>query len=698
MLPDQILSKHTELTGVLLNERYEVLAELGRGGMGAVYRAHDTVLKREVAVKMLSEAHLDSKHRARLLREAQAVASLNHPNIVSVHDAGEHQDVPFIVMELVPGKSLDTLMPVTLDRAMTLSLDICRALEHAHSHGVIHRDIKPENVLITEPEGITKLLDFGLAYQDASRLTVKGEILGTLFYMAPEQITGDPVDARTDLYALGVLMYELVTGELPFSEDSPIALINHHLHSTAVPPHLKNPAIPLALSNLILSLMAKSPADRPQSAAQVITALRGLQSQPATQPRDQAQPGPGTVSPALSRDSAQDQIQAWKAEGQFTLDVTSLALLHRYPKEVTFDLEDLSLVFRSAMHLGMDLEPWMGRAGSSESALAALDEILLGYPKPEIRRQIVNTLIKVPDQRATEILLRLAQDDDNHQVRSLAAVEASRRGNRQAVITTLLEQIRSTNDPVALAALVAVADEVGLPEEAGTYPRWQMLYGLFQRRWQTQRKAIFDRAWHAGLGTGSFMLVLGLLTPLYSALLNPEIYEETLTVWPLPVWSLMGGVTTLVIGGLQSYISCLAVGTADMLWRGTNNRWGRYILGALSGLFFSLYEIVFIILTLLATPQVTGPMYIPLLILFGLILGMGLAAVIPPFYSPIRGGGRTWRVVGVAVLLTGIALPLYGFIYQGFIPVTIVFRLLFIFVLTIGAGYCTKGKMKEQAS
>jgi serine/threonine protein kinase len=437
MLPDQVLSQQNELTGVLLNERYEVLAELGRGGMGAVYRAYDTILKREVAVKLLSEAHLDSKHRARLLREAQAVASLNHANIVAVHDAGEHQDVPFIVMELVPGKSLDALMPVPLDRAVALSLDICRALEHAHNHGVIHRDIKPENVLITEPEGITKLLDFGLAYQDASRLTVKGEILGTLFYMAPEQITADPVDARTDLYALGVLMYELTTGELPFSEESPIALINHHLHSIPTSPHLKCPDIPLALSNLILSLMAKSPADRPQSAAQVITILRSLQSQPAVQPGVQVQAGPGrTVSP-LSRDSAQDQIRAWKAEGQFTLDVTSLALLHHYPKEITFGTEDLSLVFRSILHLGMDLEPWMGRAESSQAALDALDEILREYPKPEIRRQIVNTLIKFPDQGATEILLRLAQEDDNHQARSLAAVEASRRGNQQVILATL---------------------------------------------------------------------------------------------------------------------------------------------------------------------------------------------------------------------------------------------------------------------
>jgi eukaryotic-like serine/threonine-protein kinase len=264
------------MTGeAFLNDRYRLEAELGRGGAGAIYRAYDTLLDRSVAVKVLAEQKLGTQGRARLLREAQAAARLNHPNIVSIYDAGESAGTTFIVMELIEGESLHDRPPANLEETIVIFRQICAALEHAHQHGIVHRDLKPENVLIT-PEGQAKLTDFGLARPVASRLTSEGEITGTVFYLAPEQALGQSVDTRTDLYSLGVMFYEMVTGQLPFVADDPIAVISQHLYAPIVPPRLRNAAVPLAMDALIVQLMAKTPADRPASATEVIRRLETL--------------------------------------------------------------------------------------------------------------------------------------------------------------------------------------------------------------------------------------------------------------------------------------------------------------------------------------------------------------------------------------------------------------------------------------
>jgi len=171
--------------GASFQSRYRLDSELGRGGMGIVYRAHDMLLDRAVAVKVLSPAALDTEGRARLLREARAAARLNHPNVVGVYDAGEAEGRPFIVMELVEGESLHRRRPTALPEILSVARQVCAALEHAHAHGIIHRDLKPENVLLA-PDGTAKLMDFGLARSGASRHTAEGAIVGTVFYLAPE--------------------------------------------------------------------------------------------------------------------------------------------------------------------------------------------------------------------------------------------------------------------------------------------------------------------------------------------------------------------------------------------------------------------------------------------------------------------------------------------------------------------------------
>ena len=261
------------MSQTLLNDRYRIEDELGQGGMGTVHRAFDTTLEREVAVKLVTGYEMETEGRARLLKEAKSIAQLNHPNIVTVFDAGEMDQAPYIVMELIEGSSLHDQPPEDLGALVRITEQICLALEHAHQRGIVHRDLKPENVLI-DSEGTAKLMDFGIARSMTSRMTTKGRIEGTVFYMAPELALGQEYDGRADLYALGVMLYELSTGELPFQHGDPVAVISQHLHAPVVPPRAKDSDIPPELDQLVVQLTEKAPEDRPASAAKVIEALR----------------------------------------------------------------------------------------------------------------------------------------------------------------------------------------------------------------------------------------------------------------------------------------------------------------------------------------------------------------------------------------------------------------------------------------
>ena len=257
------------MVGTLLSNRYRIDAELGRGGMGVVYRAHDTLLDRPVAVKVLNDSGLGTEGKARLLAEARAAAKLNHPNIVSVHDAGEADGSPFIVMELVEGESLREAAALPLAEALTIARQVCAALEHAHASGIIHRDLKPENVVLTRTH-TAKLMDFGLArIAGAPRLTEEGALVGTFSYLAPELIAGGGPSAQSDLYSLGVMVYELVAGRPPFEADTLMAVLAQHLHAPVVPPSAHNPEVPAWLDELITQLLSKRPEERPASAGEV---------------------------------------------------------------------------------------------------------------------------------------------------------------------------------------------------------------------------------------------------------------------------------------------------------------------------------------------------------------------------------------------------------------------------------------------
>jgi hypothetical protein len=290
---------------------YEVLGELGRGGMGIVYRARDVRLRRQVALKVIKpEYAADPAHRARFLREARAAAALQHDHVMTVYQVGDDQGVLFLAMPLLTGETVGARLarqpPLTTAEQLRIGREIAEGLAAAHAAGLIHRDIKPSNVwLESTPSPVAppgrgdggegfrvKLLDFGLALaaEGTERLTQAGAVVGTPAYMSPEQADGQPLDGRSDLFSLGCLLYRLATGRQPFARDSVTATLRAVADHTPPPPRKLAPEVPPALSDLILRLLAKSPADRPESAAAVAAALRRIESGDTTTAPRSARP------------------------------------------------------------------------------------------------------------------------------------------------------------------------------------------------------------------------------------------------------------------------------------------------------------------------------------------------------------------------------------------------------------------------
>jgi len=267
------------VVGGVLADRYELGSRLGRGGTAVVFDAWDRVLDRRVAVKVLDALFTSANLRRRFLMEARAAAGLAHPGLVAVLDTGEHEGLPFIVMEHVEGPTLAAVLAgrgaLPAGRAARVALDLCAALAAAHAHGLVHRDVKPANVMLP-PGGRARLMDFGIARAlgDTVALTLTTGILGTPHYMAPEQIAAAPPDARSDLYSLGVLLYECLTGRPPFHGATAMAVAFQHVRATPVPPSRLRPDVPPSLEAVTLRALAKDPAQRWQTADQLQDALR----------------------------------------------------------------------------------------------------------------------------------------------------------------------------------------------------------------------------------------------------------------------------------------------------------------------------------------------------------------------------------------------------------------------------------------
>ncbi len=248
--------------------RYNIVSELGKGSMGMVYQAHDPQIDRMVALKVLREDRLTTEdYVQRFLKEATAIGRLSHPGIVTVFDVGQDQGTIYIAMEFLEGQSLDRLLQansLNLQQIIDLGIEAANGLQYAHQRGIVHRDIKPQNIIYS-PEGTIKITDFGIAHiddTDGQQMTKAGEILGTPAYMAPEQVMGQPVDGRADLYSLGVILYELTTGRRPFQGENLAAMFRAITSDAPVAPKQINPEIPDSLSAIILKAINKNPEDR----------------------------------------------------------------------------------------------------------------------------------------------------------------------------------------------------------------------------------------------------------------------------------------------------------------------------------------------------------------------------------------------------------------------------------------------------
>ncbi|PRX47785.1 serine/threonine-protein kinase [Prauserella shujinwangii] len=264
----------------LLSNRYELGDTLGYGGMSEVHHGHDVRLGREVAVKILrADLARDPQFQERFRREAQNAAALNHPAIVAVYDTGEanteYGPLPYIVMEFVEGRTLRDIVktegPMSQKRAMEVMADVCAALDFSHRHGIVHRDVKPANIMITR-NGAVKVMDFGIAravHDGQAAMTQTAAVIGTAQYLSPEQARGEQVDARSDVYAAGCVLYELVTGEPPFTGDSPVAVAYQHVREDPRPPSAVNPAVSPELDAVVLKALAKGAPNRYQSAAEM---------------------------------------------------------------------------------------------------------------------------------------------------------------------------------------------------------------------------------------------------------------------------------------------------------------------------------------------------------------------------------------------------------------------------------------------
>ena len=268
------------IKGILLDNRYRIVDKIGVGGMADVYLGEDTLLGRQVAIKVLHANFAnDDEFVTRFKREAQAAGKLNHPNIVNMYDVGFDQDLHYIIMEYVNGETLKEYITrhgrLSIDEAVKFTIAIAEGLEHAHTMGIVHCDIKPHNVIITQT-GRVKVTDFGIARAMNATNTVMytNSILGSAHYLSPEQASGKPVDGNTDIYSLGVVLYEMLTGRVPFEGETPIAVALKHVREKVAPPTRYNPSIPPLLEAVVMKALSKNPADRFDSISDMISDLR----------------------------------------------------------------------------------------------------------------------------------------------------------------------------------------------------------------------------------------------------------------------------------------------------------------------------------------------------------------------------------------------------------------------------------------
>ena len=341
------------LEGRILGNRYEIIEKVGNGGMATVYKAKCHILKREVAVKILrDEFTTDNEFIKRFNIEAQSVASLTHPNIVSVYDVGHEGNLYYIVMELVKGKTLKEIIveegKLPWKWSVKIAVQIASALEKAHKNNIIHRDIKPHNIIITE-EGIAKVTDFGIAKAVSnSTITAFGATIGSVHYFSPEHAKGGYTDAKSDLYSLGVVLYEMVTGKVPFDADTPVSVALKHMQEEPVEPIILNSSIPVQLNKIILKAMQKDTNLRYASATEMIADLEAVLKNPSVTTINSLEDTFATQRISINYDNKKENPKDKKKQGKFA-KIKEFFNKHKALKVITIILSFILIFVLSMM-------------------------------------------------------------------------------------------------------------------------------------------------------------------------------------------------------------------------------------------------------------------------------------------------------------------------------------------------------------
>lgn len=414
--------------------RYEVLDEIGHGAMGTVWRARDPLIERTVAIKTVAIAKLrqdDADAETRFLREAQSAGRLSHPNIVTIFDVGETDDLAYIAMEHLPGATLRDVMnngPMPLDLALDTTLQMAEALAFAHEHGVIHRDVKPANVVVTGRNGRIKLTDFGIAHLTNSGHTLAGQMLGSPRYMSPEQAMGREVDGRSDIFSLGAVLYEMLTGHYAFDGDSLPSIVYRVINEAPVPVSTLRPNLPARLTDLLARMLHKDPLARPD-ARSLVHDLHALAADLSHVP----------ATPPSNRVSRWLPVLAFGTPfGVFLLIGLGIIVIEHFldvPQPAVF----APLSHRSADKAAPDTPTEVspngqaagGAAGSRRSTAVKPDAYLLGLDKKQVELRIKRTELlleyteQYPDVVQIDRQLEQLQDERRKHVRQLRKAQKS---------------------------------------------------------------------------------------------------------------------------------------------------------------------------------------------------------------------------------------------------------------------------------
>jgi DNA-binding SARP family transcriptional activator len=385
----------------------------------------------------------------------------------------------------------------------------------------------------------------------------------------------------------------------------------------------------------------------------------------------------------------------WRRQGITALDMASLALVRASPDGTDLEKPDVDLLIRSILHHGLDLGPWCKHIGTVQVAAAALKDAFEEYPKPESRMQIVEALSVLPGAESTQLLLQIVGSDDSAAVRSAAAMAAARSGHLDEVVDRLLRDMHSLNEAAAVAALIRVADEVGLPRITARYPRLPVAWGIASRRWQSRRGWIIRQMLRSGLGGAVALMLIGGVQILVAEVVNPIGVRQTLEFMPLPIWVLSSAILGVMWGGLLGMATGLFVGLADTVARSRKAPRWRIAAGAAAGLVHSFFLIM-----LSATgglqPNAPAAVYVPVDVLFGLLVGTMLILVVPLPDRPVSTRDQLGRAIMASAGLIIVSLPLVFVLYREASTTALPLYLLFAVFFPLGPALALRARRNPE--